>query len=323
MRGNGTRPHRDLELAAAGGPNRSTATKPGSDGGGSPVSFASELRLAVAALGVVRDVPQVLVYSICVPLLCLGSLGAPYVFVWTVFGGGTLWLALAFPMAMLLCCLVFCVLQVAMCYEVNEAFEGRRPVPLSGIRVALGRPQRIVLAATLAFVVVNVQRGLPAFGRVGQVLGAAGARGYEVASLFAFPLIATTDESVARSLESVLASVEEQWDRGLAVSVGTKAVGMALTWGGIVLAILLLGAAVFGYGPSFPPYGPFTLPLAAGVGGLVLGFSIQILVRTVLKTALFRYVRDGEFPVGTDAERVIEPPGDVPSGSPDAGGSGP
>ena len=265
-------------------------------------------------MGVVRDVPQVLVYSICVPLLCLGSLAAPYVFVWTVFGGSTLSLALAFPTAMLLCCLVFCVLQVAMCYEVNEAFEGRRPVPFSGIRMALGRPKRIVLAATLAFVVVYVQRSLSAFGRVGRVLGAAGARGYEVASLFAFPLIATTDESVARSLESVLASVEEQWDRGLAVSVGTKAVGMALTWGGIVLAMLLLGAAIFGSGPSFPPFGLFTLPLAAGVGGFVLGFSIQILVRTVIKTALLRYVRDGEFPVGADAERVIESPRGRPVG---------
>ena len=111
MRGNGTRPHRDLELAAAGRPNRSTATKPGPDGRGGPVSLASELRLAVAAMGVVRDVPQVLVYSIFVPLLCLGSLAAPYVFVWTVFGGTNLSLALAFPTAMLLCCLVFCVLQ--------------------------------------------------------------------------------------------------------------------------------------------------------------------------------------------------------------------
>ncbi|PSP47370.1 hypothetical protein BRC75_10035, partial [Halobacteriales archaeon QH_7_69_31] len=176
-------------------------------------------------MGVVRDVPQVLVYSICVPFLCLGSLAAPYVLVWTVFGGTTLSLTLAFPAAMLLSCLVYSVIQVAMCYEVNEAFEGRRPVPFSGIRVALGRPKRIVLAATLGFVVVNVQRGLPALGRVGRILGAAGARGYEVASLFAFPIIATTDKSVARSLESVLASVEEQWDRGLAVSVGTKAVG--------------------------------------------------------------------------------------------------
>lgn len=268
----------------------------------------SDLRLTAAAMGVLRDVPQLLVYSICAPILCLGALAAPYVVVWTVLGLSVVPLALALPTAMLLCCLVFCVLQVAMCYEVNEAFEDTRPVPLSGLRVALARPKQVALVAVLGIVSIYFQRWLSRFGRVGNVLGAAGPRSTDVVSLFAVPLVATTEQPVAESLDSVLQSVEEEWERGLALAVGTKAIGMALTWGGILLAAVLFVAALFGRGLGLPPLGPFTLPLLVGVGGFVLGTAAHLLVRTVLETALFRYVRDGEFPVGTDAERVIETP---------------
>jgi len=272
------------------------------------MGLSSDLRLAAAAMGVLRDVPQLVLYSLCVPLSVLGALAAPYVVGWTLFGPSTVTLALAFPTAMMLCCLVFCVLQVAMCYEVNEAFEGNLSVPFSGLWVALARPKRVALVVVLGIVSVYFQRWLSMVGRVGRVLGGAGPRSYEVASLFAFPLIATTEQPVAETLEAVLRSVDEEWERGLALAVGTKAIGMAFTWGGILLAAVLFVATVFGRSPSLPPLGPFTLPLLVGVGEFVLGMAVHLLVRTVLKTALFRYVRDGEFPVGADAERVIETP---------------
>jgi hypothetical protein len=272
------------------------------------MGLSSDRRLAAATMGVLRGVPQLALYSVRAPLSVLGALAAPYVVLWTLFGLSTVTLAFAFLTAMLLCCLVFCVLQVAMCYEINEAFEGTRPVPISGLCVALAGPKRVALVAVLGIVSVYFQRWLSTFGRIDRVLGAAGPRSYEVASLLAVPLIATTEHPVGRTLEAVLQSVEERWERGLALAVGTKATGMALTWGGILLAVVLFAAAVFGRSPSLPLLGPFTLPLLVAVGGFVPGTAAHLLVPTVLETALFRSVCDGEFPTGTDAERVIETP---------------
>lgn len=265
----------------------------------------SDLQRAAVALGVVWDVPQVLAYSIVAPLLFLGALAVPYVVVVTVRGLSPLLFWLATLPAMFLCSFFVAVVQVATCYEVNEAFAGRQPTPLAGFRVALGRPKRILLAAGLTVAAVQFQRYLGGFGRLGESIAEAGGLGYQVVSTVAFPLIATTDSSAAETVEDLLRSVEATWDRGLAVAVGTKTLGFALFWGALALGVTLTVAAVFGVGFSVPPLGTFTLPLVVVACGGLLAFSIPLLIRSILATALLRYLRHGEFPMGSEPELVL------------------
>ncbi|WP_436924796.1 hypothetical protein [Halosimplex amylolyticum] len=264
----------------------------------------SELRtqgpVALRAARVVLSAPQVLAYPVVAALI---GLVMPFVL------GGTLFLIdirlvwLAAPGYIVGFGAVYAALMVAYCYELDALFSGRSPAPGSGLRRAFGRA-RIVLLGGVAISVVGMlaESGFDSVP-FGEWIGATSRWGIRVASVFAFPAIATTDGSLRETVAEIQTTAERQWGSALVATVGTSAIGVVVFWSTMISSIALAIAAALGvFAVEIPPLGGYTLSVVLPVVGLVVALSVQFTVDGVVKTALYRYATDGELPPAIDGD---------------------
>lgn len=267
--------------------------------------------------------PQMLLYPVLAAVLGLGVPAAIVGLTYLVGGGDTV--AYAGFASMLTFPVVFSFLMVAYCYEINEVFEGRRPAPGAGLRVAAGRLKLVALAGLVVgvggFAVQMAGNKVP----LGDAVGVASSYGLRIAGVFAFPVVATTQGSAREAFSEVVDSARDEWGKSLAATVGTQAIGMIVAWTGILAGIGLAVAAFLGeFAVDVGPLGPFTLPIVVAVGAILLAALLQFTVDGIVKVALYRYARDGELPpaLSNDADALVETEGSGPtqSGSATPGG---
>lgn len=269
-----------------------------------------QLGVAKEALSAIASVPWVLVY----PLLgAVCTVGLP------VLGTALLVVFVPHPMVMVttwagivvVIPVAFSFAMVAYCHELDAAFRGGRPSPGAGARVALGRAKRVVVAGfvvgTGGFVLHSTSESVP----FGERLGLASKWALRVASVFAFPAVATTDASIRETFADVRAATESAWGGAAVTTLSMQALGTAIAWAGIVPAVVVLAGGFAGIVPSVGPLGPLTIPFLLGVGSLVTAVGTQFAVDGVLRTALYRYARDGQLPsaLSTDPGRFVESAG--------------
>lgn len=269
--------------------------------------LTGQLDVVGDVLSAVSTVPWVLVYpvlgAICmVGLPVLGTamlvVFVPHPVVMVAMWAG---IVVAIPVT-------FSFTMVAYCHELDAAFRGRRPAPGTGARVALRRTKRVALAGlvvgTGGFVLHSTAESVP----FGERLGLSSKWALRVASVFAFPAVATTDASIRETFGDVLAATESAWGGAAVTTLGTQALGTVIAWAGIVPAVVLLFGGFAGVVPPVGPLGPLTLPFLLGVGALVTAIGTQFAVDGVLKTALYRYVQDGRLPsaLAADPGKFVE-----------------
>lgn len=278
-----------------------------------------QVSIATDALGAVLGAPQVLLYPLLtlvlgvgVPLALIGGTAALVPSLATV---GVIATFVAFPV-------IFAFLMVGYCYEINELFEGRRPGVLEGLRVALGRARMVAVAG---LVVGTGQFAAGAAGSVipfGRIVGTASRWGLQVAGTFAFPVVATTEGSLRDGFDEVRDAVKAEWGKSLVATAGTRAVGLAIAGTGFLAGVALaVGSLLGAVSVSVPPLGPFTLPIALPLLGVFVAILVQFTIDGILKTALYRYARDGELPpaISVDADALVDGDADRSDGSRSAG----
>lgn len=265
--------------------------------------------VAADALKALLSAPQMLVYPILVvvlyPLLMGGVLGGFY-----ALGVGLVLYIVGMVILFLGGAALFGTLMTAYCYEVNEVFQGRSPAPLSGLRVAVGRFKLVIIAAVVVAGGEFASQGARGSSiPFSNVVGATSAWGFKIASVFAFPAVATTQGSLRDTFTQVKDAIKAEWGKSIVATVSTRLIGMSIAWAGILGGI---GLAIAAFTDTFAvdagPLGPFTLPIVVAVTGIVLAIVVQFTISGLLKMALYRYAVDGELPpaLSTDADVLVE-----------------
>jgi hypothetical protein len=258
-------------------------------------AIREQARFAGRLLRSLGNAPHVLLY----PLVCGAlMLAVPVGFVAVVgFTFSFAWSYVGLALGVLVMLVVHPALMVAYAHEVNEVFEGRRPSFGDGLRAARRRGKLVLYTGFLDFFgPVLAERTDRAF-RFGGIVANTTEMGVRVGSLFAYPVVATTQTTPRDALAEVQHAVEREWGRAIATDVATKALTKLLVWtsiaGGFLLFFLVLGGART---LSVWPLGPLTLPLLVGVGGVVGAVSMELAIKGLVQTALYRYATDGQPP---------------------------
>lgn len=297
---------------------------------GGSSSVTGELRTVATVVRSLVTAPWLAIYpiltAILLPLTALGGV-AVGVAGFALYDNAALGYAGFVGGPIVLAPLVYGVLGTAYCYELNERFSGRRVLPLTGLYVAVRRLHRVIAVVGIIVIGTMASQYVRALGNVlGNVIGDTSQFGVQIASVFAIPVVATTDGSLREGFDRFREAMEAQWGAVVVTATGTQALSNAL--GGlfffaaavvtVVHAVAWfdpaheLAATVAQYAVAVEPLGLATLPilLAAGmfaVPGLLLfgvGFPIKVL--------LYRYALDGELPAGVavdvDAIAQVEDP---------------
>lgn len=307
---------------------------------------ATEARLLLTVVRSFLGAPWVFVYAI------LGSLGIVGVLAGGAAAGwylavltGELYAGLVgfVVTAVVVAPLFLGVLSTAYCYELNEVISGRRPIPLSGLVVAVLRLHRIaVVVAVMSGSMILLPRAqarassLGVAGRiVGQVVGDATYVGLKIANVFAFPVLATTDGSLRDGFDRFREAMEAEWGAVVVTATGFGAITRVLSVGFWIPILVLtpinvlawadLGieqlSVVTEYALLVDPLGPFTVPLALLAGLFAVGGFVSIGLAYPVKVILFRYAIDGELPagitVGVDDLADVDDPEEAASGPTD------
>lgn len=269
-------------------------------------SVASELLRAVASA------PWLLAYPILAAAVAVGfplaALAIP------VFAApDPLLIAVAWAAPFVAVPVAFSLLMVAYCHELDCAFDGGRPPPGSGLVVAASRRRRAAVAGLIVGTGGMSAHYLGELLPFAERIGVATTWGMRVAGVFAFPAIATTRGSLRETVGVVLSAVESEWGTALVTTASTQALGTAIAWAGLGSGVVFLFGGLFRVLPAVGPLGPFTLPLALGVGGILLAVAVQFAVGGMLRTVLYRYARDGEVPpaLSSDVDAFVETDGSV------------
>lgn len=277
----------------------------------------SELRSQAAmALGCFRSVgsaPWALAYpfllAACV-VACTIAFPAYVLFGWPIGGNPSrLSRSLAVIGYFTVVPVVIAFWSVAFAYEIDAIYAGRSPSPGSGLRVALSKFP-LVLAAALAlgpgsFLLSKLQ----GVGPIGRIVDVSVFEVTGVLEVFLFPVIATTDGDPRAAFEELTDALAEGWGVAAVSSVSTRALLTVIGWSGIVTGVPMGFLAFWGVTiVSVPPWGPFTVPVLLPFASMWLAFVVTALVRGVLNTALYRYVRTGEYPqgIGTSPDRMLQ-----------------
>jgi len=279
-----------------------------------PTDALSDARSEYARLApcfdVLRRYPHLFVYPLLAGAFVVAATGAALatgVGATSVLpGGATGTLVLLVPY-LLVVPIVVTALGTALAFEVNEAYEGRHPRPLSGVRRVRERWRLVVLGGvtigTGGFLVQAISPG----GLLGEFLDGISDLGPRLLMVFLFPAIATTDGSPRAVLDDLLAAVESEPARTTVTAVGTKSIGLVICWSGIAAG---MGAFVLTFAGVVPvlgwPFGLLTLPVLLAGGGVALSVAVMLAVRGVVQTALFRYAVLGSYPstLGDDHESL-------------------
>lgn len=279
-------------------------------------SAASELGTAVRVLRSLVTAPWLAVYPVLVavllPLTALGGV-ALGIAGFALYDNTVLGYAAFVAGPIVLAPLVYGVLGTAYCYELNERFSGRRVIPFTGLYVALRRIHRVVAVVgvmVIGMLASQYARGLGSV--IGSVIGDTSQFGLQIASVFAIPVVATTDGSLREGFDHFREAMSEQWGAVLVTATGTQALSNAL--GSVLFFATAVAAVVNGlawadlgveqlstvtqFAVFVDPLGPATVPLALFAAMFAVPSLLLFGVGFPIKVLLYRYAIDGELPDG-------------------------
>jgi hypothetical protein len=204
--------------------------------------------------------------------------------------------------------LIITILKVAYCYEIDEYYRGHRPLPGTGLVVALRNLKRILSATLIIAVAFNSGRAaLNAGGEVGGSSSTGGITGSIVLNTFLTPGIAIEDASPEAIATFARQTVENhRWEQAFLASQGASNISATLCYAGIAAAIALVVS--LGLVPlSAAPYVVVVAFLSP-----FLGFFAAALVLTTadgpISTALYVYAHQEELPgrLGLDIAQLAK-----------------
>lgn len=268
-------------------------------------------RVAVAAARALLTMPQMLLYPLSLAALQFVLVAALVGGAFAVGGAAGYAPVVAVLLAIVVSTVALAVLMTAYCYELNEVFEGRSPTPLAGLGFALARLRMVLAAAVLVAASGYAETSTDSLGPVASTFGLSSVWAVKIASAFAFPAVVASRHSLRVGLSNVRDAAEAEWGRAVVTTVGTRLVGMAIAWCGILSAMALAVAAFAGLAVDVGPLGPFTLPVAVGVSGISAAVAVQFTIRGLLQMALYRCAVDGSLPpaLSPDPQTLLETEG--------------
>lgn len=283
---------------------------------GTAGSAAAELSVAVRVLRSLVTAPWLAIYPVLVavllPVTAIGGV-ALGVAGFALYDNAVLGYAGFVGGPVVLAPLCYGVLGTAYCYELDERFSGRRVVPLTGLYVALRRIHRVVAVVGVMVIATMASQHVRGLGTViGNVIGDTSQFGVQIASVFAIPVVATTDGSLREGFDRFREAMAEQWGAVVVTATGTRALSSLL--GSVLFFATVAVAAVNAIAWFDPPMeqlsvvtqfavivdplGPATVPLALFASLFVVPAFLLFGVGFPIKVLLYRYAIDGELPDG-------------------------
>lgn len=275
------------------------------------MGVGKQLKIAGSCFRSLVTHPFVLVYPILTGLGIVGTLvgfGSLALFMATPVGptlpsSTIVWVvyaALVLPTMFLGIPLGITTMKVAYCYELHELYQGRRPLPLAGLFVALTNMKRIVLGTIIVAGIYNAGRmGAGDMDGPVNAAGAATVAGSQVLTTFMAPAIAIEDASARATAQHVREAVGKQWGEAFATSYSVSKIAGGLFCLGLFGGIATIASFFLGVFPLAME--PATV-LLLGVSGPFVGFfaaaSFKALTDGPISTALYIHAVEGDSPDG-------------------------
>ncbi|MFC6757627.1 MULTISPECIES: hypothetical protein [Haloarcula] len=209
-----------------------------------------------------------------------------------------IYFVLLVPMVFLGLPLLITTMKVAYCYELHELYQGRRPMPLAGLFVALTNLKRIVLGTVIIAGIFNGGRlAAGTMGSVGNAAGTATMAGSDVLSTFMAPAIAIEDASAQATAQHVTEAVEKQWGEAFAVSYSVGKIAGALFCLGLFGGIGIIASFYLGVFPlAMEPTTVLLLGVLSPFAGFFAAASFKSLTDGPISTALYIHAVEGDQP---------------------------
>lgn len=277
------------------------------------MGLGQELAVAAKCVWIQVGHPFTLVYPVLTAAFALGAsalfLGYALAGLTGVVESNVLLVGVALVAYVLLLPVGVVFLMVAYSYELNERYNGRRPVPLEGAVVASRKFPEIAVSAVIVAVAFNASQVARGSGSIGRLLGSLTAGSLEVATVFLYPAIALGDGDAVAVLEDCADALRERWGTASVTAVGVRTLSSVLVVAGFLAAGLILAGSWLGGLPVDLEF-PGTAFAAAGAiaVGIFLAILSTMLVLGPASTALYLYATEDPVPerLRLDVDDVAE-----------------
>ncbi len=255
--------------------------------------LTTAMRLTVASVRLLRREPRLLVLPAAGGLSAIVFTAIVFVVMSTgsLFGGIRGWIALA--VVYLVSAFSTAFFAAALSHAVYERFRGNRLPLAASVAAAWQRRWPLFAWATVAAIVGLVLRWFTeSDSAITRIIGSTFAMGWLVSTFFVVPAIMFEDVSARGMFTRSVSIFKQTWGETLSTGLGLGIIGVVA--GIVVLAIATTGALALGQLVALPS-GVYVWSI---LGAVFAAYLFGRTVRTIVRTALYVYARDGVVPTG-------------------------
>lgn len=255
--------------------------------------LTTAMRLTVASVRLLRSEPRLVLLPAAGGLSAIGFTAIVFLVMSTgsLFGGVRGWIALA--VVYLVSAFVTAFFAAALSHAVYERFRGSRPPLAASVAAAWQRRWPLFAWATVAAIVGLVLRWFTeSDSAITRIIGSTFAMGWLVATFFVVPAIMFENVSARGMFTRSVSIFKQTWGETLSTGLGLGIIGIVA--GIVALAIVTTGTVALGQLVALPSGVYVWSILGAAFAAYLFGRT----VRTIVRTALYVYARDGVVPTG-------------------------